>query len=148
MGRRIPFKSIGFLRYANFESCSNSMLCSTWWQSSGQQGQGGCTPCSEASSHCLCCPACAAVHLTIKKKKLTLICSYVSLSLGKWGLLRAAFLASMPHSCMALAWPLWLSVFIIPRHEYRRRQWHPTPVLLPGKSHGQRSLVGCSPWGH
>ena len=25
-----------------------------------------------------------------------------------------------------------------------RRQWHPTPVLLPGKSHGQRSLVGCS----
>ena len=28
-----------------------------------------------------------------------------------------------------------------------RRQWHPTPVLLPGNSHGQRSLVGCSPWG-
>ena len=28
-----------------------------------------------------------------------------------------------------------------------RRQWHPNPVLLPGKSHGQRSLVGCSPWG-
>ena len=27
-------------------------------------------------------------------------------------------------------------------------QWHPTPVLLPGKSHGRRSLVGCSPWGH
>ena len=27
-------------------------------------------------------------------------------------------------------------------------QWHPTPVLLPGKSHGWRSLVGCSPWGH
>ena len=26
-------------------------------------------------------------------------------------------------------------------------QWHPTPVLLPGKSHGWRSLVGCSPWG-
>ena len=29
----------------------------------------------------------------------------------------------------------------------RRRQWHPTPVLLPGKSHVWRSLVGCSPWG-
>ena len=28
-----------------------------------------------------------------------------------------------------------------------RRQWHPTPGLLPGKSHGRRSLVGCSPWG-
>ena len=28
-----------------------------------------------------------------------------------------------------------------------RRQWHPTPVLLPGKSHGRRSLVGCNPRG-
>ena len=26
-------------------------------------------------------------------------------------------------------------------------QWHPTPVLLPGNSHGRRSVVGCSPWG-
>ena len=30
---------------------------------------------------------------------------------------------------------------------WRRRQWHPTPVLLPGKSHGWRSLVGYSPRG-
>ena len=30
---------------------------------------------------------------------------------------------------------------------YWRRWWHSTPVLLPGKPHGQRSLVGCSPWG-
>ena len=35
-------------------------------------------------------------------------------------------------------WTLWWS--------FQRRQWHPTPVLLPGKSHGWRSLVGCSPW--
>ena len=28
-----------------------------------------------------------------------------------------------------------------------RREWQPTPVLLPGKSHGQRSLIGYSPWG-
>ena len=34
--------------------------------------------------------------------------------------------------------PSWLSIL---------RQWHPTPVLLPGKSHGRRSLVGCSLWG-
>ena len=32
-------------------------------------------------------------------------------------------------------------------HISQRRQWHPTPVLLPGKSHGWRSLVGCSPRG-
>ena len=29
-----------------------------------------------------------------------------------------------------------------------RRKWQPTPVFLPGKSHGQRNLEGCSPWGH
>ena len=28
-----------------------------------------------------------------------------------------------------------------------RRKWQPTPVLLPGKSHGQKGLVGYSPWG-
>ena len=32
-------------------------------------------------------------------------------------------------------------------HLERSRQWHPTPVPLPEKSHGWRSLVGCSPWG-
>ena len=29
-----------------------------------------------------------------------------------------------------------------------RRKWQPTPVFLPGKSHGQRSLVAYNPWGH
>ena len=32
-------------------------------------------------------------------------------------------------------------------HPYGRRQWQPTPVLLPGESQGWRSLVGCSPLG-
>ena len=32
--------------------------------------------------------------------------------------------------------------------QFQRRQWHPTSVLLPGKSHEWRSLAGCSPWGH
>src|SRR5574340_1245535 len=34
-----------------------------------------------------------------------------------------------------------------PRANRWRRQWHPTPILLPGKSHGWRGLVACSPWG-
>ena len=38
----------------------------------------------------------------------------------------------------------WKKVYIL--YDSWRRQWHPTPILLPGKSHGQRSLVGCSPW--
>ena len=42
-----------------------------------------------------------------------------------------------------------MSYYLRPHRLYfRRRQWHPTLVLLPGKSHGQRSLVGCSPWCH
>ena len=35
----------------------------------------------------------------------------------------------------------------IEENKDQRRQWHPTPVLSPGKSHGWRSLVGCSPRG-
>ena len=34
------------------------------------------------------------------------------------------------------------------RNYSRGWQWHPTPVHLPGKSNGWRSLVGCSPWSH
>ena len=42
----------------------------------------------------------------------------------------------------------WNGIIILsPTRRLWRRQWHPTPVLLPGKSHGWRSLVGCSPWG-
>ena len=37
--------------------------------------------------------------------------------------------------------------FLTSRATRRRRQWHPTPVLLPAKSHGRRSLIGYSQWG-
>ena len=47
-------------------------------------------------------------------------------------------------------WPsgeeVWSSLEVS-RMFMRRKWWQPTPVLLPGKSHGRRSLVGCSPWG-
>ena len=42
-------------------------------------------------------------------------------------------------------WATSLSLFTF---MHWRRKWHPTPLLLPGKSHGQRSLIGYSPWGH
>ena len=41
-----------------------------------------------------------------------------------------------------------VSDLVSPGWSLHRRQWHPTPLLLPGKSHGQRSLAGYSPWGH
>ena len=37
--------------------------------------------------------------------------------------------------------------FLMAVHFLWRRKWQPTPVFLPGESHGRRSLVGCSPWG-
>ena len=41
----------------------------------------------------------------------------------------------LSHQIFIHSFPIW------------RRRWHPTPVLLPGKSHGWRRLMGCSPWG-
>ena len=42
-------------------------------------------------------------------------------------------------------WATSLSLFTF---MHCRRKWQPTPVFLPGESHGRRSLVGCSPWVH
>jgi len=36
----------------------------------------------------------------------------------------------------------------LPKEANWRRKWQPTPIFLPGKSHGQRSLVGYGPWSH
>ena len=47
-------------------------------------------------------------------------------------------------ACQCRRWGLDLWVRKIPW----KRKWHPTPVFLPGKSHGQWSLAGYSPWGH
>ena len=57
----------------------------------------------------------------------------------------SSFHLSSDNTCFVSVFYLYLS-----RSQFvaQRRQWHPTPVLLPGKSHGRRSLVGCSPWGH
>ena len=41
----------------------------------------------------------------------------------------------------------WLTSLSLSTFMHWRRQWHPTPVFLPGESQGRRSLVGCSPWG-
>ena len=46
-----------------------------------------------------------------------------------------------------LEWSYLLEQLADTQAEMRRRQWHPTSVLLPGKSHGWRSLVDCNPWG-
>ena len=45
---------------------------------------------------------------------------------------------------VSLSWLLWN---VCARVTFQRRRWHPTTVLLPGKSHGRRSMEGCGPWG-
>ena len=54
---------------------------------------------------------------------------------------------SSSHSCHQLLSSNLLISFVGCAFGIWRRQWHPTPVLLPEKSHGRRSPVGCSPWG-
>ena len=50
---------------------------------------------------------------------------------------------------MHLGWGLFAQISLGETALYtRRRQWHPTPVLLAGRSHGWKSLEGCSPWDH
>ena len=53
-----------------------------------------------------------------------------------------------PKDCNMPRFPVLYYLLEFPQtHVCWRRQWQPTLVLLTGKSHGQRSLVGCSPWG-
>ena len=53
-------------------------------------------------------------------------------------------LQSMGSRRVRYDWATSLSLFTF---THWSRKWHPTPVLMPGKSHGRRNLVGCSPWG-
>ena len=55
-----------------------------------------------------------------------------------------SWLSSKEHSCQCRRCRLEPWVRKVPW----RRKWQPAPVFLPGKPHGQRSLVGYSPWGH
>ena len=56
------------------------------------------------------------------------------------------FSFAVSHTGLSLP-SFWIPYICVSILYWWRRQWHPTPVLLPGKSHGWRSLVGCSPWG-
>ena len=57
---------------------------------------------------------------------------------------RASLVAQMVKNLLAVqeAW-----VQSLGQEDPWRREWEPTPVFLPGESHGQRSLAGYSPWG-
>ena len=67
---------------------------------------------------------------------------YLSILLPDWTSLVAQTVKHLPAIAMQEAW-VQSQVRKIPW----RRKWHAIPVLLPGKSHGWRRLVGYSPWG-
>ena len=93
------------------------------------------------------------IELAIPSNHLTLCCPLLFL-LSIFPSIRAFSNESVLH----IRWPkYWRSSFSIsPSNEYSglitfriwRRKWQPTPVLLPGKFHGWRTLVGYSPWSH
>ena len=56
------------------------------------------------------------------------------------------FLGGSAVKNLPVVWETWVQSRV--RKIPWRRKWQPIPVLLPGKSHGQRSPVGYSPWGH
>ena len=66
---------------------------------------------------------------------------------GKWTYSDKFVMASFSILPLSLLPRSGLYFFFFKKLICRRRQWHPTPVLLPGKSYGQRILVGCRPWG-
>ena len=61
-------------------------------------------------------------------------------------MLSLTFFNTLPHASPLFSQRNYITLKYYHTMEWRR-QWS-TPVLLPGNSHGWRSLVGCSPWGH
>ena len=51
-------------------------------------------------------------------------------------------------SDIPISWRIFHSLLLFTQSIPWKRRWQPTPVFLPGKSHGRQNLVGCSPWGH
>ena len=86
----------------------------------------------------LCVCVYTYIHMYIRFHIYTFICIYVYLCWHECtGVL---YIYTHIHTLTCIY--IYIHVYI-----YQRRQWQPTPVLLPGKSHGRRSLVGCTLWG-
>ena len=103
---------------------------------------------SEVTESCLtlsfpmkCSLPCSSVHGIFQARVLEW--GAIAFSRGKHSL----FNKWCWESCVCTYLTLPNSIYLVFPSISWRRQWHPTPVLLPGKSHGPRSLVGYSPWG-
>ena len=86
---------------------------------------------------CVCACACACMCVCVWVRVCVCVCVCVD---AFWGFPGASVLKRICQ-CRTCRFNPWV------RKIPWRRKWQPTPVFLPGKSHGQRSLAGCSPWG-
>ena len=86
---------------------------------------------------------CLPIALTHERRKLL---SNASTLLNRILLIALVNGVSSGASCSNIVDGWLFSLYVVP--SLRRRQWHPTPVLLPRKSHERSNLVGYSPWGH
>ena len=91
------------------------------------------------------CPWSQWCHPTISSSVVPFSCLQSFPASGSFPM--SQFFASCVKVHLFLCWISALPLGFWTRCYGRRRKWHPTPVLLPGKSHGRRSLVGCNPWG-
>ena len=95
--------------------------------------------------------AAVIIHSHLEPKKInSLLPLFPLLFAMKWVLFIVRYFplrVSVQFSRSVVSNSLWPHELQHTRPPCGRRQWHPTPVLLPGKSYGQRSLVGCRPWG-
>ena len=96
----------------------------------------------------LCGPTLTSIHDYRKNHALTIhtfVSKVMSLLFNMLSMFVMASLVAQTVKCLSAMpetrFDLWVGKMLW------RRKWQPTPVLLPGKSHGQRSLVGYSPWG-
>ena len=98
-------------------------------------------------SHVLLAKACYKGRWDLRARK-----QIPTLHKSSCAYLKITIFATSSLSCLSysLTFTLrWLTYLLGTYYRYLwRRQWHPTPVLLPRKSHGRRSLLGCSPWDH
>ena len=121
-----PSWSLQSSRVDRHESINNSM-----W-----------TPCCRLS-WCVCWSLCCLPDSSYSSVMLRLVIASNFMNPYRWGFLAAQTLKASAYNAGDLD-----SIPGLNRNIPWRRKWQPTPVLLPGKSHGRRSLVGYSPWGH
>ena len=166
LGREDPQKND--MATHSFSCLENPMDRGAWWASIHRVTNSSTQ--LKWLSMCICICICLSIYLYIYALCLVVqlcptLCNPTPLPIGilqartlEWVAIRHSLLqgSSQPRDWTQSATFRWIlyhlshqgsPIYTHIYNVYLRRQWHPTPVLLLGKSHGRRSLVGWNPWG-